>query len=73
MDELEMNRIADKFLADRSMQISNYYIEVTPYSELICFKGEDGREYDLPISDETLAVAVKKRLRELGVKIVELK
>ncbi|GAA6154320.1 hypothetical protein [Pseudoteredinibacter isoporae] len=73
MDELDMNNIADKFIADRGMPISNYYIEVTPFSELICFKGEDGREYDLPISDETLAIAVKARLRELGVKVVELK
>lgn len=72
MDEIEMNSIADKFIADRGMAISNYYIEVTPYSELICFKSEDGREYDLPISDEILAVAVKKRLRELGVKVVKL-
>lgn len=73
MNELEMNSIADKFIADREIPISNYYIEVTPYSELICFKGEGNREYDLPISDETLAIAVKKRLRELGVKIVEFK
>ena len=73
MNEIDMNSLADKFVADRGIPISSYYIEVTPYSELICFKGEDGREYDLPISDETLSKAVKKRLRELGVKVVELK
>lgn len=73
MNELDMNGLADKFIADRGMPISSYYIEVTPYSELICFKGEDGREYDLPIFDETLSKAVKRRLRELGARVVELK
>lgn len=73
MNKLEMNNLADKFIADKGIKLSNYYIEVTPYSELICFRSEDGQEYDLTISDENLAVAVKNRLREVGVKVVELR
>lgn len=73
MNELSSNKLADKFLADRGIPISNYYIEITPHSELICVKSEEGREFDLPISNEDLSKAVKARLKELGVQVVELK
>lgn len=73
MSDLASNKLADEFLADRGIPIGNYYIEVTPHSELICFRNEGGQEFDLPISNEALSEAVKSRLRELGVKVVELK
>ncbi|MDH5228445.1 MAG: hypothetical protein OEZ58_09210 [Gammaproteobacteria bacterium] len=69
----DMRDLADKFIAETGVEIGRFYIEVTPYSEMLCFTNEDGREYDLPISDESLADAVFSRLRELGVRVEEIK
>jgi hypothetical protein len=73
MSYSEMNELADKFITESGIPIENFYIEVTPFSEMLCYKSEEGREFDLPISDELLSKAVKKRLRELGTKVIELK
>ena len=73
MLDKDMRDLADKFIAESGIEIGKFYIEVTPYSEMLCFTNEEGREYDLPISDEGLANAVLSRLRELGVRVVELK
>jgi hypothetical protein len=44
-------------LFGRGQTLDNYYIEVTPYSEMLCYQNEEGREFDLPINDEELGGA----------------
>lgn len=71
MNEDELKAQAMEFLFGRGQTLDNYYIEVTPYSEMLCYRNEEGREFDLPINDEELAQAVLLRLREMGVRIVK--
>ena len=60
------------FLFGRGLTVDNYFIEVTPVSEMLCYRNTEGREFDLPISDNALAVAAIKRLKALGVKVVKI-
>ncbi len=71
MNEAELKERATEFLFGRGQTLDSYYIEVTPYSEMLCYVNEEGREFDLPINDEELAQAVLLRLREMGVRIVK--
>lgn len=64
---------ADEFLFGRGLELGDYFIERTPVSEVICFKNEDGRAFDLAISNPDLHSAALARLVELGVRIVEMK
>jgi hypothetical protein len=73
MGDINMIELADQFISESGIEIEKFYIEVTPYSTMVCYSNEEGREFDLPISDENLAQAVVARLRGLGVRIVELK
>lgn len=63
---------ADEFLFAQGVTIDNYFIEITPVSEMICYRNSEGREFDLPINDPELYKAVVSRLKELGVRIVRL-
>ena len=63
---------ADEFLFGAGLRLQDYYIGRTPISEVICFRNEEGREFDLLISDDKLYAAAKMRLLELGVRIVDL-
>jgi hypothetical protein len=68
----EFVEMADKFLFSRGVAIENYFIEMTPVSEVICYRNSGGREFDLPINDPELYDAVVSRLRALGVRVVRL-
>lgn len=70
MDDKRLEAMADEYLFGSGLALSNFYIEKTPVSEVLCFINDKGRHFDLPISDPVLAGAVKGRLRELGVKVV---
>ncbi|WP_208449718.1 hypothetical protein [Burkholderia ambifaria] len=63
---------ADEFLFSQGLTIENYFIEITPVSEMICYRNSEGREFDLPINDPELYDAAVSRLRALGVRIVTL-
>lgn len=62
---------ADEFLFGRRQHFENYFIEQTPISEVLCYRNSEGREFDLPIHDTKLALAVMTRLKKLGVKILK--
>ncbi|OXI87195.1 hypothetical protein CFB40_16095 [Burkholderia sp. AU31652] len=71
MSEKTVQR-ADEFLFAQGLTIENYFIELTPVSEMICYRNSEGREFDLPINDPDLYDAAVLRLKELGVRIVRL-
>jgi hypothetical protein len=62
----------DEFLFGRGQKIDDYYIEQTPISEMLCYRNSESREFDLPIHDTELALAVMTRLKELSVEILKL-
>ncbi|GGZ02131.1 hypothetical protein ACFFTM_08445 [Pseudoduganella plicata] len=70
MDNLEQH--VEDFLFGTGLQLGDYYIERTPFSEMLCYRNAEGREFDLPISNEELATAVFTRLKALNVRIVNL-
>lgn len=72
MNNRDLENEVEKFIYGRGLSLDNYYIEQTPFSEMLCYKNRDGREFDLPISDQMLANAVISKLKQLGVKIVKL-
>lgn len=72
MNEVELAKKATEFLFGRGQTLESYYIEVTPYSELLCYQNGAGQEFYLPINDEELKDAVLLCLRELGVRIDKL-
>jgi hypothetical protein len=67
-----MKPAVDDFLFGGGLKLEDYFIQVTPVSEVLCYVGPGGREFYLPISDDELADAALLRLRELGVRIVQL-
>lgn len=73
MENPEELPTADQFLFGRGLKLGDYFIERTPVSEVICFKNEDGRVFDLAISNPDLHSKALARLVELGVRVVEMK
>ena len=63
---------AEEFLFGRGRQLEDYFIEQTPISEMLGYRNSEGREFDLPIHDTELDLAVMARLKELGVEILKL-
>lgn len=72
MSEAEISARATEFLFGRGQTVDDYYIEVTPYSEMICFAGPDGQEFYLSVSDAALEEAAIQILRKQAVHIVKL-
>ena len=73
MVDKNMGDLANQFIAESGIDVEKFFIEITPYSEMVGYTDEEGREFDLPISDENLGRAVRTKLKELGVRVIELK
>lgn len=65
-----LNGRVENFLFGAGLQVADYYIERTPFSEILCYRNAEGREFDLPINNEEFAAAVYERLKALHVRIV---
>jgi hypothetical protein len=72
MDVTDLQKKAEEFLFGRGQQVQDYFIEITPVSEMLCYRNAEGREFDLPINDVDLAAAVINRLKELDVEILRI-
>lgn len=72
MDAKEITAVVHELLFGRGQQSSDYFIEQTPVSEILCYRDAEGREFDLSMHDDALAAAVIARFKELGVQIVRL-
>lgn len=72
MSDVDIAAKALEFLFGRGQTVADYYIEVTPYSEMICFTGQDGQELYLSMSDAELEEAAILELRKQAVRIVKL-
>lgn len=72
MDSKNIAVAVEEFLFGIGQQLKDYFIEQTPVSEMLCYRNAEGREFDLPINDEDLAVAVIARLKDIGVQITRL-
>lgn len=72
MESKDISVVVDEFLFGKGFTVADYFIEQTPVSEMICYRNSDGREFDLLIHDPALGVAMRARLKELGVVIVKL-
>lgn len=66
-----LNQRVENFLFGAGLQVDDYYIERTPFSKILCYRNAEGREFDLPISNEEFASAVFERLKALNVRIVK--
>jgi hypothetical protein len=72
MAGVPMDERVEKFLFGQGLTLEDYYIEQSPVAEVICYRNSKGREYDLLISDDALATAAIRRLKDLGVRIVKV-
>jgi len=63
----------DEFLFGNGGRLEDYFIRLTPVSETLSYTNEAGREFYLPISDDALADAAIRRLKDLGVRIVSIR
>jgi len=72
MEQKSLTENVEKFLFGNGQKLKDYFIEQTPVSEMLCYRNSEGREFDLPINDTELAIAVIARLKSLGVEIVRL-
>lgn len=72
MDAKNLAATVEEFLFGRGQQLKDYFVEQTPVSEMLCYRNSEGREFDLPINDADLAIAVIARLKALGVEITRL-
>jgi hypothetical protein len=68
----KLSALVERFLFGNGQQLSDYFVEQTPVSEMLCYRNAEGRLFDLPINDEALAAAVLIRLKELGVEITRI-
>ncbi|AVR97157.1 hypothetical protein [Pseudoduganella armeniaca] len=66
------DELVNQLIFGNGGRVSDYFIERTPVSEMLCYRNAEGREFDLPISDAALGDAVIARLKALGVRIVEI-
>jgi len=73
LNDINYEQLAEEFLEERGFDLEKIYIEKTPVSEMICFIDENGREFDLPISDEKLLAAVIGHLMAKGVRVKDLR
>jgi hypothetical protein len=62
----------DGYLFRNGMTLAEYFISVTPFSQTVCFKDQDGKEFYLSISDDMLEEKIRLRLIELGVEMVSV-
>ena len=62
----------EEYLFGNGLILDSYFIEETPVSEVLCYQDESGRSFDLLIDDQDLAASLKRRLREMGVRVVRL-
>lgn len=62
----------DDFLFKKGLQLKDYFIQVTPVSESICFLDNGEKEFFLVISNNELERLVRRRLLDLGVRVVKL-
>lgn len=67
-----LSQRVENFLFGTGLQLEDYYIERTPFSEMLCYCNAEGREFDLLVNNEELASAVLKRLKALNVRVVNL-
>ncbi|MDY7804526.1 hypothetical protein [Burkholderia stagnalis] len=72
MEREKLIGLADEFLFGKGLVLNDYFVEITPVSEMVCYRNSEGREFDLPINDPDLRDAVLIRLKELGVRVVRL-
>jgi hypothetical protein len=62
----------ERFLFGGGLELADYYIERTPFFDVLCYRNAEGREFDLPINNEEFAAAVFERLTVLNVRVVNL-
>ncbi len=49
MNNRELAKDVEDFIHGHGVGLDSYYIEQTPFSEVLRYKDHDGREFDLPI------------------------
>ena len=72
MLDRDITQAAEQFLFGGELTLESYFVELTPVSEMLCYRNKEGREFDLQINDTKLAEAVMARLKELGVRVIKL-
>lgn len=65
-------KLAEDFLFGKGETINQYYIETSPFGDMICYICPSGQEFDLLIEDTELEATAIKKLKELGVRIIKL-
>lgn len=65
----EFDERSEKFLFGTGLTVNDYFIEMTPVSEMVCYRNAEGSLFDLVINDAELNAAVIRRLRSLDVRV----
>lgn len=72
VEQADLAKRVEQFLFGRGQALRDYWIEQTPFSQMLGFRNAAGVAFDLPISDADLRDAVLCRLKALGVLVVRL-
>ncbi|MET1257213.1 hypothetical protein [Aliikangiella maris] len=62
----------DDYLFGNGLTIENYFVRVTPFSETICYRNGEGKEFYLTVNNDEFEEKLRSRLIELGSEIVRV-
>lgn len=72
MDVKKTPAAVEEFLFGRGQSVDDYSIEESQGAELMRYQSADGQVLELPIADPEFAAALSARLKELGVRVVQV-
>ena len=62
----------DDYLFGSGLTLENYFVCVTPFSETICYRNNEGKEFYLTVNDDEFEEKLRGRLVDLGAEVIKL-
>ena len=62
----------DEYLFGNGLTLERYFVRVTPFSETICYRNDEGKEFYLTVNDDQFEERLRARLVDLGVQVIRL-
>ena len=62
----------DDYLFGNGLTLESYFLRVTPFSETICYRNGEGKEFYLTVNNDEFEEKLRARLVDLGVEKVKV-
>jgi hypothetical protein len=62
----------DGYLFQNGLTLDSYFVRITPFSEAICYRNDEGKEFYLTVNDDDFEEKLRERLVELGAEVIKL-